>query len=181
VGEVLRRIRGVLRRETREPVRVDLEAVLRDALHLVRPDARERGIELELLVAPGLPAVMGDDVQLAQVFLNLLVNALDAADVARGEAQPRVRVLLEASGAHLVARVEDSGPGVPEANVAVIFEPFVTTKRTGLGMGLAITRSIVEAHHGAIAVGRSPLGGAAFEVRLPAARGSASARNEARG
>jgi signal transduction histidine kinase len=172
-GEVLRRIRGVLRRDAKEPVLVDVEAVLRDALDLVRPDAKERGIAVDLAVAPGLPLVRGDDVQLVQVLLNLLVNALDAVS---GATEPLrlVRLLAVLRGEEVAIRVEDGGPGVPAADVEKVFEPFFTTKASGLGMGLAISRSIVEAHHGTLSVGKAAIGGAAFEIRLPVARGSGS-------
>jgi signal transduction histidine kinase len=171
-GEVLRRIRGVLQRDAREPAPVDVAQAVRDAVHLVRHDAKERAVTLEVAVAFGLPAVLGDDVQLVQVLLNLLVNALDAVAAVPPERR-LVRVGAVTRGAHVAIRVEDSGPGIPPSLAATVFEPFVTTKPSGLGMGLAISRSIVEAHHGSIAVLRSPLGGAAFDVVLPATRDSA--------
>jgi signal transduction histidine kinase len=166
-GEVIRRIGGVLRREPWAPAPLDVAAVIRDAYHLVKAVARDRGAVVELQVAPALPAVTGDAVQLVQVILNLVLNALDAV-AGLPEARRRVRIAAEAVGDRVAIRVEDSGPGVPASAAAHLFEPFFTTKPAGLGMGLSISRSIVEAHGGSIGVSAAPGGGAAFEVLLPA-------------
>ncbi len=170
-GAVLRRIRGVLRREVSTPVELDVAAVIRDALHLVKADARDRGVTVDEQIAPALPTVTGDEVQLSQVIVNLLINALDAV---AGVAEPRRRVRVEAEvrGDRVAIRVVDSGPGVPPALTGRVFEPFFTTKPVGLGMGLPISRSIVEAHGGTIAVSQAPDGGASFEVLLPVAHGA---------
>jgi C4-dicarboxylate-specific signal transduction histidine kinase len=172
-GEVLRRIRGVLRNETWTPVELDVEAVIRDAWRLVNAEARDRGVDVDIQVLPALPAVAGDEVQLSQVIVNLLLNALDAVR-GRPEGQRRVWITADRAGGCVAIRVADSGPGVSPELAAVVFEPFYTTKATGLGMGLAITRSIVEAHGGTIAVAQRPGGGAAFDVVLPAAHGPAA-------
>lgn len=173
-SEVLRRIRGALRHESWTPVALDAGALIRDALRLVQAELRDRGATVDVRVAPGLPAVTGDAVQLVQVLLNLVLNALDAV-APLPEGQRRVRISAEARGDGLAVRVEDSGPGVPPAVAPRVFDPFFTTKATGLGMGLAVARSIVEAHGGAIALAAAPGGGAAFEVTLPAAEGDAAA------
>ncbi|HET8539614.1 MAG TPA: ABC transporter substrate binding protein [Anaeromyxobacter sp.] len=179
--DVIRRIRGVLRRESWTPVPLDVAAVIRDALRLVGAEVRDRGVDVQLEVAPALPAVVGDEVQLVQVILNLLINALDAVAGAPGDRR-RVRISAVEAGGAVAIRVEDWGHGVPEAIAGRVFEPFFTTKPAGLGMGLAVTRSIVEAHRGTIAVARAPGGGAAFEVRLPPAAASpAAARAKAAG
>jgi signal transduction histidine kinase len=172
-GDVIRRIRGVLRRDDWTPVEVDVRAVIRDAVRLVSADARDRGVEVEVHVAPVLPEVTGDDVQLVQVVLNLLMNAIDAVG---GLPEPRrnVRIAAEPLGDGLAIRVTDSGPGIPDSELERVFEPFFTTKPVGLGMGLSITRSLVEAHGGSIGASRAPGGGAEFEVLLPATRRSAN-------
>jgi C4-dicarboxylate-specific signal transduction histidine kinase len=172
--EVIRRIRGVLRREEPDPRPVDLAAVIQDALRLVKADARDRGVIVEVQLAPGLPSVTGDEVQLVQVILNLVLNALDAV-AGVPEPRRRVRISAEAIGPSVAIRVADAGPGVPPALAARVFEPFFTTKPTGLGMGLSVSRSIVEAHGGTITVSSAAGGGAVLEVRLPAAAAAAKA------
>ncbi len=171
-GDVLRRIRGVLRNETWAPRPLRIDEVVREALHLVQAELRDRGVEAQVDVAPGLPAVLADEVQLVQVFLNLVINALDAV-AGQPPGHPRIRIAAPDARGAVAHRVEDSGPGVPDAIAARIFEPFFTTKPNGLGMGLAITRSIVEAHGGSIALSRAEGGGAAFELRLPTAHAPA--------
>jgi C4-dicarboxylate-specific signal transduction histidine kinase len=170
-GEVIRRIRSVMRREAWHPVALDVGAVVRDALHLVMADARDRGATVEVSLPPALPTVSGDEVQLVQVILNLVLNALDAVS-GQPDARRSVRIAAEPVEHGVAIRVADSGPGVPPAVAARVFEPFYTTKPAGLGMGLAITRSIVEAHGGAIGVARGPEGGAEFTVVLPRAEGA---------
>ena len=168
-GEVIRRMRGVLRREDFRPAPVDLAAVVRDAVRLVEADARDRDVELAVDVDAALPPVSGDDVQLAQVVLNLVMNAMDA--LARTPRERR-RVVVRAVARRdtLEVCVTDSGPGIPAAQRERVFEPFYSSKPAGLGMGLAISRSIVEAHGGTIAVDAAPGGGARFRVVLPAAQ-----------
>jgi signal transduction histidine kinase len=166
-SDVLLRIRGMLgEAEAWAPAPLQVDAVIRDALRLVKAEARDREIALEADVAPGLSPVTGDRVQLVQVILNLVLNAIDAVS-GLPEPRRRVRVSAEASGADVLLRVEDWGPGVPWDLADRVFEPFFTTKPGGLGMGLAIIRSIVEAHDGTIALAKRAGGGAAFEIVLP--------------
>jgi C4-dicarboxylate-specific signal transduction histidine kinase len=173
-GDVIRRIRGVLRREAWTPVELEVGEVIRDAYHLVAADARDRGVSVDVQVAPGLPPVTGDEVQLVQVLVNLLLNAFDAVRSVP-EARRDVRISAEPRGGRVALRVADSGPGVPAAVAGRVFEPFFTTKPAGLGLGLSITRSIVEAHGGSIALSQAPGGGAVFEVLLPPSEGAPAA------
>jgi C4-dicarboxylate-specific signal transduction histidine kinase len=179
-GDVLRRIRRILRNERFTPVALRVDGVVRDACRLVKAEARDRHAELDVLVAPDLPVVAGDEVQLAQVIVNLLLNALDAV---RGlpEGRRQVWITAERAADGVAIRVADSGPGVPPDLAKTVFEPFYTTKETGLGMGLAITRSIVESHGGTISVAQRPGGGASFEVLLPAAPAAAGEPSAATG
>ena len=166
-GEVVRRIRAHLRREEVEPAPLDVRAVIRDAIRLVEMDARDRQVALSVDVAPDLPPLKGDDVQLVQVVLNLVMNALDALeDVPEG--RRRVRVSAAATPEGVEIQVADTGPGIPPAQVERLFDPFFTTKPSGLGLGLSISRSIVEAHGGAIRVSAAEGGGTVFHVLLPA-------------
>jgi signal transduction histidine kinase len=187
---VLTRLRSLLRKRTVEWTPLDLNAAVADTSALVAPDARRRGAVLALDLEPGLPLVEADRVQLQQVILNLLLNGLDAvagvsgvADtagmptenrprMARAPATLSVRTHLavgrEAGGRREVeVVVRDNGPGIDPAVVERLFEPFYTTKSTGLGMGLTICRTIVEAHGGRLWAESHPGGGAVFTIALP--------------
>ena len=119
---------------------------------------------LETDVPRSLPEVAGDAGRLQQVLMNLALNALDATP-----AGGRVRIAAEADESGLVLSVDDSGPGVSPESAERLFEPFFTTKPQGSGLGLPIVHAIVTQHGGEISVEKSPLGGARFAVRLPAA------------
>jgi signal transduction histidine kinase len=113
--------------------------------------------------------VRGDPVQLQQVVLNLVINAIDALSEIQAKAR-EVSVMTSRSGAYAEIRVGDNGPGIAEGDLKTIFNPFFTTKPQGMGMGLAIVRTIVEAHHGTISAENQRSGGALFTIRLPIAR-----------
>jgi two-component system NtrC family sensor kinase len=146
---------------------IDLLAALDAALRLARVQARFRAVEVVQVVAPRLPPVLADEHQLAQVFLNLLLNAGDATGGAG-----RVEVRAAATGGRVVVELEDSGPGIPPADLPRVFDPFFTTKDPGqgTGLGLAVCHGIVSAMGGEIGVRSPPGRGACFTLRLPAAR-----------
>ena len=108
--------------------------------------------------------------QLQQVLLNLLLNAMDAMTDAASDAR-RITVRVQAAGPQVEVAVSDTGPGIPEDKLARVFDPFFTTKPTGLGMGLAISRGIIEAHRGRLRAGRNEAGGATFTLTLPVVEG----------
>jgi C4-dicarboxylate-specific signal transduction histidine kinase len=173
-GEVLRRLRSLLTKETSEHRSVDLKATLAEVLLLVRSDALGRRISLELDVAPQLPVVRGDRVQLQQVVLNLLLNAFEAV---RDLDVPERRVRLRAAGSpegQAVLSVVDWGTGVGDDELPRIFEPFYTTKRGGMGLGLPICQTIASAHGGALKVERNSDRGMTFSLMLPALAPSSS-------
>ena len=118
--------------------------------------------------------VKGDAVQLQQVFLNLIIdNAMDA--ISEAEAKERkISVTTSLLGASAEVGIGDTGPGIAAGDLKSVFNPFFTTKPQGMGMGLAIVRTIVEAHHGQISAANQPSGGALFTIRLPIARGRAT-------
>jgi len=121
-----------------------------------------------------LPPVSGDLVHLQQVLLNLLVNGIDAVDEAsRGDRRVRVTASLDGPRAVEIA-VSDSGPGIPADKLTQIFDPFFTTKANGMGMGLPICRTIIEAHKGRLWVENKSEGGASFRFTLPIAEESAT-------
>ena len=171
-AEVLTRIRALLARTAvaRQPCHLD--EVIRDVLPLVRPELNRNRIAMETAVAADLPPVMGDRIQLQQVLLNLLVNAVEAMrDVPPGRRRLVVRAARQVleGDAWAVLDVEDGGVGLRELEAARLFEPFFTTKPTGLGMGLSISRSIVEAHRGRLWATANPAQGTIFHIALPGA------------
>jgi C4-dicarboxylate-specific signal transduction histidine kinase len=169
-AEVIRRIRELLRKGETERVRLDLNALVGDVIRLLGSDALLRNVTLSVEAANEPLMVHGDRIQLQQVVLNLVVNAMEAvAEHGNGDRSVVVRT-ASADGRVRVA-VRDAGPGLRHGTQDLVFEPFYTTKPTGMGMGLAIVRSIIRAHEGAIAAVNNPTGGATFEIALPAADG----------
>jgi signal transduction histidine kinase len=169
-GEVIQRMRALLRKEETPRDAVDLNEIVRNVLRLVASDASLRHASVDHDLAPSVPPVIGDSVQLKQVVLNLVLNGLDAvADQPVGDRS--VNVSTSILDGHVQLSVRDSGPGLGERDLARVFEPFYTTKTHGLGMGLPICRSIVEAHGGEIRAGNAPGGGAAFDCDFPVAFG----------
>jgi signal transduction histidine kinase len=169
-GEIIRRLRGMLKKVPFESTDAHLNDTVREVIGFLR--ALTDGNEIELKFTPAATdlRVRGDVVQLQQVVLNLIMNARDALSGAGG-AKNEIIVTTSRDGAHAVIRISDTGPGVPAGDLNNIFDPFFTTKPHGMGMGLAIVRTIIEAHHGQISVENQPSGGALFTIRLPMARG----------
>jgi len=166
-ADVIDHMRFLLRKDQSIATIVDLNAICRDVLHLLRQDAALRRIRLELSPASGPLLVLGDPVQLQQVILNLALNALDAAATSTGLREVTIRT----SALDFVAEVtvRDHGAGIAPDVSQRLFEPFFTTKTQGLGMGLAIVRSIVERHEGHVSAENVGGGGAMFTVTLPLA------------
>lgn len=170
-GEIIRRLRGFARKSEFQRLPVDVNAVVREMLRFCLPEARRHGVHLTAELAPHLPTVLADRVQIEQVLLNLLRNAMEAApgDAAGGHGSP-VRVRSEYTAEGMVAvHVIDRGPGLPSTDPERLFEQFYTTKPKGLGLGLSISRSLMEAHGGQLWAEPNPEGGAIFSFTLPAA------------
>jgi signal transduction histidine kinase len=148
-AEIIDRMRQLFKRRTIEMEPLQLEDVVQDVVSLVRPEARSRHVVLSVLMPPGLPRVLGDRVHLSQVLLNLLMNSIQALQSRPSDAR---RIVVEAR-AHdekneVEVAVRDSGPGIPASVADSVFKPFFTTKSEGMGMGLALSRTIIEAHGG---------------------------------
>ena len=165
---VITRIRGLVKHTPMRLVRLDINDVIEDVVGLSRPMLRQHQIRLDVDPRRDLPPVTGDRIQLQQVLLNLVINATDAMRTLTDRA--RVLEIQTAQGDGYVSiRVRDSGPGLAEASVRRIFTPFFSTKPEGMGVGLTISRSIVEAHGGRLDLARNASDGATFEVELPIA------------
>ncbi|MDA9546420.1 signal transduction histidine kinase [Bradyrhizobium sp. USDA 3397] len=168
-SEVIRRLRSILKKVPFEIKTIELNDTVREAIDLVKALAQGRRITLSYVPALAGLHVKGDPVQLQQVILNLIINAMDAiSDADAGKREVSVSTLSTGNQAEI--RIADTGPGIPASDLASLFDPFFTTKPHGMGMGLAIARTIVEAHHGTIAAANQPAGGALFTIRLPTAR-----------
>ena len=161
-GEILRRLRSFLSRGDLEKTLEDAGKLAEDAVYFVAPRARYRNIDCVVDCAPGIPPILVDRVQIQQVILNLVKNAVQSVDN-----DGRVTVTVSAEPGKIRFCVTDTGPGVPPDRVARLFEPFSTTKTEGMGLGLPICRSIIEAHGGVIWYEPVSAGGAAFIFTLP--------------
>jgi signal transduction histidine kinase len=170
-GGVIRRMRALLEKGDPEFAVLDLSETAAEVARLVRNDTVARQVTMRLELAPDLPEVRGDRAQLQQVVLNLVLNGLEAMrDPGAGERTLVIRTARDGTAAVRLA-VEDSGPGIDEAHVDRLFQPLHTTKAQGLGMGLAIARTIVEAHGGRLGAANNAQGGATFHFTLPVAPG----------
>lgn len=166
-GEVIRRMRSLLRKGEGDPTILDVNDLVNDVVGLVRGEMILQNVSLALELAPGPPRVRGDRIQLQQVLLNLMMNALDAMkEVSGGNPRVVVRTTVDNDRSVQIS-VEDSGGGVAAEKLEQIFEPFVTTKPHGMGLGLSICRSIIQAHGGRIGFTNNADRGATFWFTLP--------------
>jgi signal transduction histidine kinase len=169
-SEVIRRLRRVLKKTPFEMIDINLNETVREVIGFVGAVARGRDITLKCATTSVDLRVKGDAVQLQQVILNLIINAMDAISEA-GAKEREVSVTTNLSAACAEIRVSDTGSGMTADDLKNVFSPFFTTKPQGMGMGLAIVSTIVEAHHGQVSAENKLSGGALFTIRLPIARG----------
>ena len=169
-GAVIDRMRTLMKQREVEKHCLDLNLLTAEVISLVRSDADKRHVRLELDFDTALPPVYGDQVQLQQVVINLVVNAMDALDETLSE-ERLVTVSVRPVGLEAEIAVSDNGPGIAPDRLQRIFEPFFSSKTNGLGMGLAISRSIVEAHGGLLWAENNETGGATFVMSLPSVEG----------
>jgi signal transduction histidine kinase len=165
-AETIRRLRSLFGRGPLERAPVDLSKVLKQTGEIVLHEAMVRDVSLLVKVARTLPRLLADRVQLQQAILNLVLNAFDA--VSKIQSGPRrVMMTVRRRSNFIVIQVSDSGPGIDSEVLPRIFHPFFSTKPTGLGVGLAISRSVVEAHGGRLTATSGTSGGATFTIELP--------------
>jgi signal transduction histidine kinase len=166
-GGILRHMRDFLRRGRPQTSTIDVTAMLDDILVLIRPEANSKRVQIDLECAANLPPMHGDRIQLQQVVLNLVRNAVDAI-METGRTDGRIRVTAQRSDkANLEIGVWDNGPGIPADRVDQLFRPLTTSKKEGLGLGLSISLTIVEAHGGRIWLHSSQPGATEFRLSLP--------------
>ena len=164
--DVIDHVRLLLRKETGESAPISLNDVCRSAIKLLQREAETRRVTIAFSLADRVPTIIGDAVQLQQVVINLVLNAIEAAATSQGER--RVVVSTAERGVRIELVVSDSGPGFPPQAEQHLFETFYSTKKNGLGMGLAIVQQIIELHHGQVRAENAPGGGALFRVTFPA-------------
>ena len=166
-GEVIGRIRALVKKAPPRRELLDINEAIREVIALTQAEMQRNGVRLQTRLADGLPLVPGDRVQLQQVIVNLIVNAVEAMS----GASDGPRELTIASGADdsndVFVEVQDTGPGLDPAKLDRLFQSFYTTKPDGMGMGLAISRSIVEAHGGRLSAAPNKPRGAVFRLTLP--------------
>jgi C4-dicarboxylate-specific signal transduction histidine kinase len=166
-AEVIRRIRQLAMKSVPQKTGLDINGVIRDVVPLVRAELLRYQVALQLDLAPGRSIVLGDRVQLQQVLINLVMNAIEG--MAGIDDRPRELTITSRSdgGDHVTVAVRDTGVGIDPKHADELFNAFVTTKPGGMGMGLSISRSIVETHGGRLWATPNPTHGATFHFALP--------------
>jgi signal transduction histidine kinase len=166
-ADIVGRIRDLARKAPAHREALEINEAISEIMGLTRVAMLEHDVSVKVQLSEGLPRILGDKVQLQQVILNLIMNAIEAmSEVSEGSRELQISTRRADSDGVLIT-VSDSGPGMPQASPEQLFEAFYTTKASGLGMGLSICRSIVEAHDGRLWVTRNEPRGAVFYMMLP--------------
>ncbi len=167
-ADIIDRVRSLLKKEHQPSEQLNLDIVAREAIRFAEPEIHRRGLTIGTEFASDLPPIRGDAVELQQVILNLLINGAQAMRDLPSDSRT-LTVSVSADDGSVELGVQDCGVGVAEDQFDRLFEPFYTTKPQGTGMGLAINRTIIEAHGGKIWATPNADRGMTFHVRLPAA------------
>jgi C4-dicarboxylate-specific signal transduction histidine kinase len=171
-GEVIGRIRALVKKAPPRTDELEINDVVREVIALTHAEVTKNGVSLQTTLAADLPLVQGDRVQLEQVILNLIVNAVEAmSGVGEGPRALLIGTGIDDASSGVIVAVQDSGPGLNPQNFDRLFDPFYTTKPNGMGMGLSICRSIVEAHGGRVWVARRPGPGLTVQFTVPVGDG----------
>lgn len=168
-GEIIRRLRAFLRKEKPQNTSVHINNVIRNAIGVLQTELRNTSVQVRTELADGIPPVQADPIQLEQVAINLIHNAIDAVRSCTKLPNEVVVATRFDSTQHVIIEVADDGPGILPEYRDRIFEPFFTTKETGLGMGLPISRSIIEAHGGGMEIISWRESGTMIRITLPVA------------
>jgi PAS domain S-box-containing protein len=171
-GEVIRRVRGLLKKADTEKTPLDVNDLVNEVAALLRRELAAQQVTPQLELAPAVPPIVADRVQLQQVIINLVMNGAEAMQTITGRSLRLVIRTYQDEAHRVVVAVEDSGPGIAGENADRVFDPFFSTKPGGLGMGLSICRSIVEAHGGRLWSSANAGPGATFQFALPSHRES---------
>jgi PAS domain S-box-containing protein len=166
-GDVIGHIRAIVRNVPPRHDRLDINEAILDVIDLTRSELVRKGISLQTEFARGLPSIRGDRIQLQQVILNLIMNAAEAMSDASEQSRDLLIATAEDKPGGVRVEVRDSGPGLSRESLERLFDPFYTTKRGGMGMGLSICRSIIEAHGGQVGATANVPRGATFHFTLP--------------
>jgi PAS domain S-box-containing protein len=164
--QTMQKIRALFRRDTFEKKEANISEILSEAVRLVQEDPSKRHITVESEIGEDLPRISVDPIQVQQVLINLIANAIEAMEGSPRD--PRLVIRVTANGQEMLIQVIDNGPGVDDPEN--IFEPFISTKKKGMGIGLAVSRSIVEAHQGQLWAENNADFGAQFTLKLPLAK-----------
>jgi signal transduction histidine kinase len=163
-AETVRQMRAFAARQPPERRAVAPAALVQPVIDLLQPELRRHRVEVELWIPKHLPRAWVAPVQIEQVLMNLLRNAIEALE---GRRDARIQLQMDCDSRHLLITIRDNGPGIPPYRLASLFDPFATWKEGGMGLGLSISRSLVEAHGGHLTAGNLPEGGAEFRFTLP--------------
>ena len=166
-SEVMARIRTLLRKGESKSDTIDLNQLMSSTLHLLHGELIRRRINVKIELAPALPMIAGDPVQLQQVLINAILNAIEAMSL-NGPTQRTLKIDTGMSGNRIRATIVNSGHGISAEHEAQLFQPFFTTKEHGLGLGLSICSTIMKTHGGQLTLENNAGGGATVTVTLPA-------------
>jgi two-component system sensor kinase FixL len=168
-GAIIHRLRDLVRKHDVSQVKCDVNELIRDVTHLATVDARLHDVTLRLALEKELPTVLADGVQIQQIVLNLVRNAVDSTVQIDATGKEVVVSTMRRDDGYVVVTVEDHGCGLPDDAEARLFQPFFTTKKGGMGLGLSISRTIAAAHGGRLWFERKSAGGTVFYLALPPA------------